>query len=100
MPRRICKKITAITRNACCGNYVAAGLSPYEALHTGTVNIGRVPKQDDIGVIRTGALADLILLEADPLEGIRHTQRTFRRNEGGTMVSTFLDQQRTQEAGK
>jgi imidazolonepropionase-like amidohydrolase len=30
---------------------------------------------DSLGVIETGMLADLVLLEADPLEDIRHVRR-------------------------
>jgi imidazolonepropionase-like amidohydrolase len=49
----------------------AAGLPPYEALRTATVNAGRfaeqyVPGMLRIGVVEVGAAADLILLPADP----------------------------------
>lgn len=49
---------------------VDAGLSPYEALKTGTVNVGRFLKREDIGIIKTGAVADLLLLNGNPLEDI------------------------------
>lgn len=55
--------------------YVDAGLSEYEALRTGTVNVGRFLHRDDLGVIRTGAIADLLLLDANPLIDIRNTQK-------------------------
>lgn len=51
--------------------FVDAGLSPYEALRAATVNVARVldvPGQ--FGVVRAGARADLILLEADPLADV------------------------------
>ncbi len=52
-------------------NYlVQSGLTPYEALQTGTVNIGKFFKNDNLGVIKTGALADLVLLDANPLKDI------------------------------
>ena len=55
--------------------YTDAGLTPYEALKTGTFNIGRFLKRDDVGIIRVGAHADLILLDANPLESIENTQK-------------------------
>ncbi len=55
--------------------YEDAGLTPYEALKTGTFNVGRFLKRDDVGIIRVGALADLILLDANPLESIENTQK-------------------------
>lgn len=55
--------------------YYDAGLTPYEALRTGTYNVGRFLKRDDVGIIRVGAVADLILLEANPLESIGNTRK-------------------------
>ncbi len=52
---------------------VDAGLTPYEALKTGTVNAGKFLKRDDIGVIKQDAVADLILLHGNPLEDINQT---------------------------
>lgn len=52
-------------------NYlVQSGLTPYQALQTGTVNIGKFFKNDNLGVIKTGAIADLVLLDANPLKDI------------------------------
>lgn len=66
---------------------VDAGLTPYEALKTGTVNVGRFLKRDDIGVIKVGAVSDLLLLNGNPLEDINHT-----RNIAGVMVGkTWMD---------
>lgn len=53
---------------------VDAGLTPYEALRTGTVNVGRYFKRDDIGIVKTGALSDLILLNGNPLTDISQTR--------------------------
>jgi len=50
---------------------VDAGLTPYEALRTGTVNPAAYFKRDDIGVIKPGAVADLILLRENPLKDIK-----------------------------
>ncbi len=53
---------------------VDAGLTPYEALKTGTLNIGKFLGRDDIGMIKAGAVADLLLLNANPLENIDHSK--------------------------
>lgn len=53
---------------------VEAGLTPYEALRTGTVNVARFYKRDDAGVVRKGAVSDLILLNANPLEDISNSR--------------------------
>lgn len=52
---------------------VDAGLTPYDALKTGTVNVGRFLKRNDIGIIRTGAVSDLLLLNGNPLEDINQS---------------------------
>ena len=54
---------------------VDAGLTPYEALKTGTVNIGIFYKKPEMGVIRQGANGDVVLLNANPLENISNTQK-------------------------
>ncbi|HEV7330983.1 MAG TPA: amidohydrolase family protein [Flavisolibacter sp.] len=53
---------------------VDAGLSPYDALRTGTVNVGRFFNRPDMGVVKAGAVADLVLLKANPLENIANTK--------------------------
>ena len=55
---------------------VEAGLSPLEALQTATLNPARVLEMaDSLGTIEPGKLADLVLLDANPLEDIRNTQQ-------------------------
>jgi imidazolonepropionase-like amidohydrolase len=50
---------------------VDAGLTPYEALLTGTVNPARYfGRQSQGGTIEIGKEADLVLLDANPLEDI------------------------------
>ena len=55
---------------------VEAGLSPMQALQAATKNpaqfLGRLPTQ---GTIEQGKIADLVLLDADPLVDIRNTQK-------------------------
>lgn len=55
---------------------VDAGLTPYEALKTGTINVGVFYKKpDEMGVIKQGANSDVVLLNANPLEDIANTQK-------------------------
>jgi cytosine/adenosine deaminase-related metal-dependent hydrolase len=55
---------------------VAAGLSAYEALRAATANGGEfLQKPARIGTIAVGKQADLILLDANPLENIENTRR-------------------------
>lgn len=47
--------------------YVAAGLSPADALYTATLGAAKVVKADDrLGSIEAGKAADLLLVEGDP----------------------------------
>jgi imidazolonepropionase-like amidohydrolase len=54
---------------------VDAGLTPYEALKTGTINVGVFYNKPEMGVIRQGANADVVLLNGNPLENIANTQK-------------------------
>jgi imidazolonepropionase-like amidohydrolase len=54
---------------------VAAGLTPYQALKTGTVNVAQYLNRKDSGVIRVGAVSDLLLLDGNPLTDIKQTQQ-------------------------
>lgn len=60
---------------------VDAGLSPYQALKTGTVNVAKFLKREDSGIIRKGAVSDLVLLKGNPLSQIGET-----RNIEGVML--------------
>jgi hypothetical protein len=58
------------------GRLVEAGLTPLEALRTATLNPARVlGLEDSLGTVEAGKLADLVLLDASPLEDIRNTRR-------------------------
>ena len=56
--------------------FVAAGFTPMEALQTATLNPAKFLGMDDrLGTIEQGKLADLVLLDANPLDDIRNTQK-------------------------
>ena len=58
---------------------VRAGLTPLEVLRTATVNPARaLGMTASIGRVAPGMLADLVLLDADPLLDIRNTTRIAR----------------------
>ena len=53
---------------------VDAGLTPYQALRTGTANVGLYFKTESTtGTLAVGKRADLLLLDANPLQGIDNT---------------------------
>jgi imidazolonepropionase-like amidohydrolase len=55
--------------------FVQGGMTPHEALRAGTLNGAIYLGLDgDIGSIEKGKLADLIVLERDPLESIRNSE--------------------------
>jgi imidazolonepropionase-like amidohydrolase len=43
-------------------------------LKTGSVNVGKFLNRDDIGIIKTGAVSDLLLLNGNPLKDINETK--------------------------
>lgn len=66
---------------------VAAGLTPAEAIAAATRNAAfALGVSDDLGSIRVGALADLIVLDADPLKDISNTQRINMVIKGGRII--------------
>ena len=85
---------------------VDAGLTPYEALKTGTLNPAVFfAAEDEFGTIRPGRDADLVLLSDNPLEDIRNTQniegvmvrgRWLSRSELDTMLARFARVTRTE----
>ena len=56
--------------------FVAAGFTPMEALQTATLNPAKfLGMEGRLGTIEKGKLADLVLLDANPLDDIRNTQK-------------------------
>jgi hypothetical protein len=68
--------------------FVDAGFTPLQALQTATLNpaiyLGR---RDDFGAVEAGRLADLVLLDADPVSDIRHTRRIAAVIQGGRLLT-------------
>lgn len=56
--------------------FVQAGLTPLEALQTATYNPAKfLGLNDSLGTVEQGKIADLVLLDANPLENISNTKR-------------------------
>jgi len=50
----------------------ASGLSPRDVLVAATRNAARAVRLDSTGTLTPGAVADLLVLDADPLADVRH----------------------------
>lgn len=73
------------------GLLVRAGLSPFEALLTGTRNAAIVSGDgDDWGTIEVGKRADMILLAGNPLDDIRNTKKIL----GVIKAGQWLDREK------
>ncbi len=58
---------------------VEAGLEPLDALRTATINAARmIGREEEWGSIGVGKLADLVILDANPLEDIRAIRSIYR----------------------
>jgi imidazolonepropionase-like amidohydrolase len=57
--------------------YTMAGMTPYEALKTATVNPAQALAVDT-GTIEPGKLADLVIVEGDPLADIANAHKVKR----------------------
>ena len=64
--------------------FAQAGLRPREVLRIATQQAAEaVGAEDDLGTLEPGKLADIVLLDANPLEDIKNTQTIWRVIKGG-----------------
>jgi imidazolonepropionase-like amidohydrolase len=54
---------------------VDAGLTPYQALQSGTINVAKYFNLANSGMIKPGYRSDLVLLDANPLENIGNSRK-------------------------
>jgi imidazolonepropionase-like amidohydrolase len=65
-----------------------AKLSPRDALWSATIGPARFARLDDrLGPLSAGKIADIVLLDADPLTDIRNTRRIFAVVQAGRLFS-------------
>jgi imidazolonepropionase-like amidohydrolase len=56
--------------------FVAAGMTPYNAIRSGTSEAAKfLRQQNEFGLVATGLRADLLLVEANPLEDVNNISR-------------------------
>ena len=59
--------------------FVEAGLTPMQAIQAATINVARTFRKDkDFGTVEPGKVADLVIVEGDPLKEIWATQNVKR----------------------
>jgi Tol biopolymer transport system component/imidazolonepropionase-like amidohydrolase len=69
-------------------SYVHAGLTPFQALQTATVNAATALGLDqELGTIQPGKRADLAFISGDPLTDIRATRNVKRVMRGGRLYA-------------
>jgi imidazolonepropionase-like amidohydrolase len=77
---------------------VKAGLTPYQALATGTADVAaHLGTANDAGTIAKGRRADLLIVDADPLRDIRNVRRSFGVFVGGRWLPRAEIDRRLQE---
>jgi len=62
---------------------VEAGMSPMQAIQSATVNNFEFLQEPDLGTLEVGKLADLVILQEDPLADIRNTRTIDTVIKGG-----------------
>jgi imidazolonepropionase-like amidohydrolase len=73
------------------GWLVQAGLTPMEAIQAATRNAARfMDRENELGTIQPGKLADLVLLDANPLDDIANTRKIAAVVYGGRLFPKSL----------
>jgi Amidohydrolase family len=68
--------------------FVDAGLTPFEALQTATFNpVNFLKMTDSLGTVEKGKIADLVILDRNPIEDISATQSIFAVILNGQLIS-------------
>ena len=68
---------------------VEAGMTPLAALQSATSKAAKfMGKQDSLGTIDVGKIADLVVLNADPLQSIENTRQIHAVIVGGKLISS------------
>jgi imidazolonepropionase-like amidohydrolase/Tol biopolymer transport system component len=71
--------------------FAIGGMSNFEALKTGTINPARALGLDkELGSIEPGKLADLVVLDDNPLENIRNSDHVAMTMQGGRLFDSNL----------
>jgi imidazolonepropionase-like amidohydrolase len=74
-------------------SFVLGGMTPHQALATATINPARAYGLDkDLGSIEPGKLADLVVLDANPLENIRNSDSIRYTVANGVVYDSNMDQ--------
>jgi imidazolonepropionase-like amidohydrolase len=81
---------------------VASGLSPLQALRAGTLTAAEaLGKDDQLGTIERGKLADMVVLDADPMQQVGNLRKIHLIVQGGkTYAPDALLQQARSQANK
>ncbi len=73
--------------------FVLGGMSPHSALAAGTINPARSLGLDrELGSIEPGKLADLVVLDANPLDNIRNSATIRYTVANGIIYDSNMDQ--------
>jgi cytosine/adenosine deaminase-related metal-dependent hydrolase len=72
---------------------VRAGLTPLQALHAATGAAGGILGQPDLGVLRAGAIADLLIVAGNPAEDIKATRNVRSVIQAGKVLKELVIEQ-------
>lgn len=67
--------------------FVEIGLTEMEALQSATIKAAKSINLEQVGLIKEDYIADLVILEKNPLENIEHTKEIFKIIKGGKIYN-------------